>query len=236
MSELYLIRHGQASFGKENYDQLSPLGYQQSEQLGMAMSKISQPTLIVRGDLTRHAQTQDACLKGMDCEQELLGKNCEFTVTKAFNEFDHDNILAVAFPQYAERERLVHDMKQQPNPRKAFHKLYVESINRWISGRFDEEYAESYTQYEQRVMDGYQQLIAQSVGQSRIFIFTSGGPIGTCMKSVLGVSTEKSFRLNEMLANSSVTKIVFNQNGEHNLSFFNSYAHLEQNGISVTYR
>ena len=39
MSQLFLIRHGQASFFAENYDQLSDLGIQQSKILGRAWSK-----------------------------------------------------------------------------------------------------------------------------------------------------------------------------------------------------
>ncbi|MEK9990253.1 MAG: histidine phosphatase family protein, partial [Halieaceae bacterium] len=31
MASLYLIRHGQASFGSDNYDQLSPLGQRQAD-------------------------------------------------------------------------------------------------------------------------------------------------------------------------------------------------------------
>jgi broad specificity phosphatase PhoE len=34
MGQLYLIRHGQASFGAEDYDNLSELGHQQAQQLG----------------------------------------------------------------------------------------------------------------------------------------------------------------------------------------------------------
>ena len=34
MSELYLVRHAQASFGADNYDQLSDHGHQQSRWLG----------------------------------------------------------------------------------------------------------------------------------------------------------------------------------------------------------
>jgi broad specificity phosphatase PhoE len=34
MATLYLVRHGQASFGSEDYDRLSPLGERQSECLG----------------------------------------------------------------------------------------------------------------------------------------------------------------------------------------------------------
>ena len=34
MSELFLVRHAQASFGKADYDQLSELGVNQSRWLG----------------------------------------------------------------------------------------------------------------------------------------------------------------------------------------------------------
>ena len=34
MGTLYLVRHGQASFGADDYDQLSPLGLQQAQRLG----------------------------------------------------------------------------------------------------------------------------------------------------------------------------------------------------------
>ncbi|MCH1491392.1 MAG: histidine phosphatase family protein, partial [Luminiphilus sp.] len=31
MASIYLIRHGQASFGSDNYDQLSPVGQRQAD-------------------------------------------------------------------------------------------------------------------------------------------------------------------------------------------------------------
>ena len=34
MGTLYLVRHGQASFGADDYDQLSELGHRQSVRLG----------------------------------------------------------------------------------------------------------------------------------------------------------------------------------------------------------
>ena len=34
MSELYLVRHGQASFGSSDYDQLSEIGFKQSNVFG----------------------------------------------------------------------------------------------------------------------------------------------------------------------------------------------------------
>jgi len=39
MGTLYLVRHGQASFGADNYDVLSPLGHRQAERLGQYLKE-----------------------------------------------------------------------------------------------------------------------------------------------------------------------------------------------------
>ena len=41
MSELILIRHAQASFGHENYDNLSKLGHDQAALLGSFFEKLN---------------------------------------------------------------------------------------------------------------------------------------------------------------------------------------------------
>ena len=38
MRLIYLVRHGQASFGKRDYDALSELGHEQSRLLGRALA------------------------------------------------------------------------------------------------------------------------------------------------------------------------------------------------------
>ena len=55
MSELYLVRHGQASFGADNYDKLSPLGHKQSYVLGQYFkNKKIAFDRIITGDLVMH--------------------------------------------------------------------------------------------------------------------------------------------------------------------------------------
>ncbi len=60
MAELFLVRHAQASFGSDNYDQLSELGYQQSAWLGEYFRNrgIAFDELIT-GTQLRHRQTLD---------------------------------------------------------------------------------------------------------------------------------------------------------------------------------
>ena len=64
MSAIYLIRHGQASFGKADYDQLSAKGISQSELLGKFWQSMPVPNKVFTGDLLRHEQTLKNFLQG----------------------------------------------------------------------------------------------------------------------------------------------------------------------------
>jgi broad specificity phosphatase PhoE len=44
MGTLYLVRHGQASFGADDYDQLSELGRRQSVRLGEYLARQGLPS------------------------------------------------------------------------------------------------------------------------------------------------------------------------------------------------
>jgi broad specificity phosphatase PhoE len=50
MGTLYLVRHGQASFGADDYDQLSPLGQQQTVRLGEYFIRAIHPAPLPRPD------------------------------------------------------------------------------------------------------------------------------------------------------------------------------------------
>ena len=65
ISNLYLIRHGQASFGEKDYDNLSKKGIKQSITLGKKLSKqkISFDITII-GPLKRHKQTFERINEG----------------------------------------------------------------------------------------------------------------------------------------------------------------------------
>ena len=58
MGTLYLVRHGQASFGADDYDVLSPLGQRQSARLGEYFnSKGVRFDAALTGTLNRQVQT-----------------------------------------------------------------------------------------------------------------------------------------------------------------------------------
>ena len=66
MGTLYLVRHGQASFGADNYDQLSDLGTRQCQQLGRYFaSKGRRFDTVITGTLQRQIQSQQAINDGL---------------------------------------------------------------------------------------------------------------------------------------------------------------------------
>ncbi len=98
MGAIYLVRHGQASFGAENYDLLSPLGEEQSRFLGRWMRDTGQPlSQVVLGTATRHRQTAEHCL------QVFGGDSGEWQVERGFDEFDHHEVLVRYRPELADR-------------------------------------------------------------------------------------------------------------------------------------
>ena len=66
MSVIHLVRHGQASFGADDYDLLSALGERQSRVLGQALAGIG-PRIVhaASGEMRRQRQTAEACLGAM---------------------------------------------------------------------------------------------------------------------------------------------------------------------------
>ena len=55
---VWLVRHGQASFGKSDYDNLSETGHEQAYLLGKHFAAHGvAPSLIVSGSMKRHRQT-----------------------------------------------------------------------------------------------------------------------------------------------------------------------------------
>ena len=114
MTSIYLIRHGQASFGKAEYDCLSELGEQQAIHLGASFNtRLKGFDKVVRGSMQRHQQTADGCLSTMG------QKHMEPQVDAAWNEYDHQDILAQFDSELATPQGVKTYMSRQDNPHKA---------------------------------------------------------------------------------------------------------------------
>ena len=232
MAAIYLIRHGQASFGQANYDALSATGKRQSEVTGEGLAKRGVLfDRIIHGGLVRHQETADHCVAGMGYASAAP----RYQIDERFSEYNHQEVIARHRPELECHQSMAQYLAQQQSPRKAFQSLFAEAIQRWISGDYDHEYAESWRGFQQRCADGLQDLI-QDQEHRHIAIFTSGGPISITVQNLLGLSNEQAIQLSWAIVNGSVTKLLF-KNGHVSLSYFNDYGFLEQTDPElVTYR
>eukprot|EP01041_Mallomonas_annulata_P017263 gene17263-35647_t len=93
MGTLYLVRHGQASFGAADYDQLSPMGEQQSVRLGEYFKhKGLVFDHVLSGTLRRHQQTLASINRGMDTELAALA-------WPGLNEYDSHALIESIHPE-----------------------------------------------------------------------------------------------------------------------------------------
>ena len=93
MGNLYLVRHGQASFGAADYDNLSDLGVQQSVRLGEYFAQKGIPfDAVLTGSLRRHTQTWNGIAQGAGLDHTPL-------VWPGLNEYDSEAVIQAIHPQ-----------------------------------------------------------------------------------------------------------------------------------------
>jgi broad specificity phosphatase PhoE len=223
MPTLYLVRHGQASFGADDYDHLSDLGQQQSEQLGRYFNtKGLRFDACYTGTLRRHAQTYAGIAQGMGMEQVAQQR-------PGLNEYDSEAVLAAIHPQPLSRERTAENYRHH-------FRLLREGLDAWMQGRVQPKGMVSYGDFVTGITDVLDEVRAQFGAQddARILIVSSGGPISTAVGHVLATPAQTTIELNLRIRNSSVTEFAFTPK-RHMLVTYNTLPHLEDKPDWVTY-
>jgi broad specificity phosphatase PhoE len=230
---IYLIRHGQASWGLGDYDKLSELGERQSTVLGEALrDRIDSVDLVVSGEMRRHRRTARFTLDAMGADP--AGAEHEHA---GWNEFDHEQVIAVHKPAYKSKTVMVADLARRGDPRRAFQEVFDAALERWTSAGDDSGYTESWSAFGERAARALDDLNRQLGKSGTALVFTSGGPISAVSARLLGVGPEGWLQLNRVIANASLTKIVSGRSGI-SLVTFNDHAHFEtaESGDLLTYR
>jgi broad specificity phosphatase PhoE len=223
MPTLYLVRHGQASFGAADYDNLSDLGLQQAEILGRYFSsKGLQFDAVYAGTLRRHAQTYAGIAQGMASSQQAL-------LRPGLNEYDSDAVVAAVHPAPLSRE------KSPENYRKHF-RLLKGGLAAWMEGSAQPIGMPTYPDFVRGITAVLDEVRAQFGGydDARILIVSSGGPISTAVGHILGTPASATIELNLRIRNTSVTEFAFTPK-RHMLVTYNTLPHLEDKPSWVTY-
>lgn len=226
MSELVLVRHGQASFGEESYDKLSDTGLRQMQILEQYWQQTGERfDAVFSGELRRQLETARALLP-------LVNGNPERpAVLSALNEYNGSPLIDIYLRDHAAADGLRPEIRSRLHERKIFQQVFEAATAHWIShqlqpGLEDIEF-EAWPDFQHRVHDAMAGLIRDSGSGQQVLIATSGGVIALAVQYVLGLSDTQAMAMNWTINNSSVTRIRFG-GGRISLSLFNSLAHLER--------
>lgn len=217
MSKILLVRHGQASFGAADYDQLSDVGLAQSRVVGAALAAQGvTPDVVVSGAMKRHGQTAAGACEGAGWELPVK-------IDHGWNEFDHLQVL--------ERHPAPEGVDVTSDPR-AFQRWFEEATLRWTGGGHD-DYDESFADFCERVHAALDRAIAVLEPKGTAVIFTSGGPIAWAATARLEGDPHLWLRLNQVVINAAVTSFVVGSRGATLLAY-NEHTHLSPD--QQTYR
>jgi broad specificity phosphatase PhoE len=233
---IYMIRHGQASFGKDDYDQLSPLGKRQARILAQHFLNTGfHPDAVYSGTMARQTGTAREVLSAYGVARRNVP---QLEMLNGFNEYDTAAIVKTLFPDMVkDAPSLNDDLAKMYVSKDSFKRVFEGAMLRWVTGKFDTPEFESWEALKARVA-GSLRLIMEKHGRGKtIVVFTSGGPIAASLAHVLGIAGEGAMYLNWQLVNSSVSRFMCNEE-RITLAGFNSIAHLELAGDStlITYR
>jgi len=239
MALLTLVRHGQASFLKENYDQLSELGERQARILGEYW--------------IRSKTSFDQVYCGPACRQLRTGEIVADVYRQAgvpwpdpvtvldMDEYVGTAIVRTFLPGLLETHEDIRALEaefrrteEQNAAFKIYDKLFARISRMWVDGELDSPELESWKNFCARIDRGIR-MIRDSAGENkRIVVFTSGGVIAASVRLALDLAPQRTLELSWTSRNASYTELVFTPERIW-LSSFNNHPHLEDEAL-LTYR
>nr|WP_315465600.1 histidine phosphatase family protein [uncultured Rhodoferax sp.] len=221
MGHLYLVRHGQASFGAADYDNLSELGHRQSVRLGEYFAgKGLQFEAVITGTLKRHAQTWAGIAQGAGFTHQALE-------WPGLNEYDSEAVIKAIHPAPL-------DKPDTPERVRQHFRLLRDGLTQWMNGVLTPQGMPAYQDFVQGVTSALDHVRTSHTGN--VLIVSSGGPVSTAVGHILGTTPETTIELNLRIRNSSVTELAYTPK-RHMLVTYNTLPHLDDAAYAdwVTY-
>ncbi len=237
MSHIHLIRHGQASFGGDNYDRLSKLGERQAAITGQHLKQLAHHFAgVYSGDMQRQADTADLAARehgGMP-KRQVIG---------AFNEYDADGLFKCYLPAALKADAELAAMLQADSTllfkdRRTFQRAFEHLAACWLRGDVSEHgEMESWIDFVARVEGGLRRLHEAHGKDEHVAVFTSGGAISVAVRAALKLGDEMTLRVNWGIPNASITRLQVRRSGYY-LRELNNITHLElaADPSLITYR
>lgn len=239
MATLTVVRHGQASFLAENYDQLSELGRRQARLLGEYWLRTGaefdrvftgprerqKDTAGVIGELFRAAGREWPAAVVLEDLDEYPAEPVVRTFTP---------VLAGQHAHIREWAAEFETCEDLARKKKALDRIIQEVTWRWLEGEVADAGVGTWEHFTSRVHRAIGVAREATPKGGATAVFTSGGPSAAAVQYATGLSARATLDLTWMTRNAAFAEFIFD--GERfNLSVFNATPHLGEAGL-LTYR
>jgi broad specificity phosphatase PhoE len=239
MSILTMVRHGQASYMSEDYDQLSTLGEEQAAKLGDFWVKHRiEFDACFHGPAKRHIRTAE--IAGAIVRTAGL-RWPETQILPELDEFDAFRMMQLLTPRLVESDSEVHRLNEEfnahrhtPEAGRLLQKLFEAVCRVWCRGAYEFPDLESWAHFRARVQTGIEN-IRRTGGKGRnIVAISSGGPIAATVAQALGLEPLTAIEFVWLSRNISFSEFLFSGD-RFSMHSFNSIPHLDDRRL-LTYR
>jgi broad specificity phosphatase PhoE len=231
MATIYLIRHGQASFGAEDYDKLSEMGCRQAAVVGEYFrDRGVQFDAVYSGDLSRQRETARLAIASQP-------KAVHHHIDPRFNEIQNDAQLKYLVPEVVKINPTIQALVEKGlSSSKDYQKVIDAVFNYWVSPACKDPRIQSWAEFSDGARHAIADVIQDQGGGKTVGIFTSGGTLATIVAQVLGLGGEQTYQFYEPILNCSVTQLFYSRS-KISLSYFNDCSFLQvlgsQRGVDL---
>jgi broad specificity phosphatase PhoE len=209
MAAIYLLRHGQASFGGADYDVLSDVGGAQSVVLGAELRRRRVDVHAVwSGTLRRQLATATACLAE-------AGVDLPVRQDKRFDEYDHLGLVPSGQPAV-----------EPTDPARAFQRALDDALGAWIGQGHPVGTSGTWTAFSTGAREALDEVFADLGKGEAALVFTSAGVISAICALLLDLPAAGYLAVNRTMANAGITKLVSGRSGVSLVSV-NEHGHFE---------
>lgn len=224
MATIYLIRHGQASFGADDYDKLSELGCRQASMAGEYFRDSGiHFDAVYSGDLSRQRETARLAIASQP-------EDTPHHIDPRFNEIQNDEQLKCLMPEVIKHNPTVQALVEKGlSSSKDYQKVIDAVFNYWVSPACDEPRIQSWADFSGGARQALTEVMREQGAGKTVGIFTSGGTLATIVAQVLGLGGEQTYQFYEPIFNCSVTQLFYSHS-KVSLSYFNDCSFLQVMG------
>jgi broad specificity phosphatase PhoE len=221
-----LVRHAQASFGSADYDVLSPLGVEQATVLAAALSRRNlNVTRIAAGTARRQRET---------AEPVAIARGLEIETDERWNEYETEEVLAHHARELVSLQGTGKGGGEISS--RDFQAVLDDALRAWVQAGTATSAGQAWPDFlasRNAALAGF----AAGLGSGETgLVFSSGGVIAAIGAQLLGEHADLFPRLNQVVVNSGITKLVVGSGGTSLVSF-NEHGHLDEAGARLlTYR